>query len=476
MPRLAYASTASAAQRSQTEPEPTAAAIPTPADSNTGGSPLPIHPQHPGKAATASLPVADALLTSDGQVDVAALTIPAVVADPLLKVVKPTASDIRDSELMFRTVWNDLLEKYGEEQLAFPKNIMWLAGAPGAGKGAMTPLIMDYRDITARPVEVGALLTSVEALAMKAAGKLVGDRQVIELLFETLLKPEYQSGVLVDGFPRTKEQAECIKLLYDQMNVLRRKYAQTALYHKFHRPIFHITVLYIDKDESIRRQLRRGKLAQIHNDVVAATGVGELKPVRETDLISSLAEERYRIFKQQVYESLKYVKEKFHFHFINAEGAPTEVQARILKELRYQSSMELGDETFERLRKIPLASEIILNARYELVRRLDNYKARYADLFDAVIAVIMSEFLHIVRRQALSGRAIIRSNNTVFNEKIAVDMALDLLTERGYTVVLDIKKKQQPARVDPATGDIQLREVRVFEFQIDFARPSIRRG
>ena len=352
---------------------------------------------------------------------------------------------------------------------------MWLAGAPGAGKGAMTPLIMDYRDITARPVEVGALLTSPEALAMKAAGKLVGDRQVIELLFEALLRPEYQSGVLVDGFPRTKEQAECIKLLYDQMNILRRKYAQTALYHQFHRPIFHITVLYIDKDESIRRQLRRGKLAQIHNDVVAATGVGELKPVRETDLSAALAEERYRVFKQQVYASLQYVKEKFHFHFINAEGGPAEVQERILKELRYQSSMELADETFERLRRIPLASEVILNARYELVRRLDNYKARYSDLFDQVIAVIMAEFIHIIRRQALSGRAIIRSSHAVFNEKIAVDMALDLLTERGYTTVLDIKKKKQPAMVD-GSGNIIMKEVRVFEFQIEFARPSIRRG
>ena len=438
------------------------------------------------------------------------MTITATQADPLLKVVKPNSvnrhahlpstrlsphrnphspltspasspsvccvqSEIRDSELMFRTVWNNLLEKYGEEQLSFPKNILWLAGAPGAGKGAMTPLIMEHRDITARPVEVGALLTSPEALAMKAAGKLVGDRQVIELLFETLLKPEYQSGVLVDGFPRTKEQAECIKSLFDQMGLLYRKYSQTAHYHKFHRPIFHITVLYIDKDESVRRQLRRGKLAQIHNDVVAATGIGEMKPVRETDLNPALAEERYRVFKQQVYESLKYVKDKFHFHFVSAEGGPTEVQERILKELRYQSSMELSDDTFERLRRIPLASEVILNARYELVRRLDNYKARYSDLFDQVIAVIQNEFMHIIKRQALSGRAIIRSNNATFNEKVAVDMALDLLTERGYTVVLDVRKEKQPSRVE-ANGDIVMREVRVFEFQIEFARPSIRRG
>ncbi len=151
------------------------------------------------------------------------------------------------------------------------------------------------------------------------------------------------------------------------------------------------------------------------------------------------------------------------------------MQERILKELRYQSSMELSDDTFERLRRIPLASEVILNARYELVRRLDNYKARYSDLFDQVIAVIQNEFMHIIKRQALSGRAIIRSNNVTFNEKVAVDMALDLLTERGYTVVLDVRKEKQPSRWEE-NGDIVMREVRVFEFQIEFARPSIRRG
>ncbi len=31
---------------------------------------------------------------------------------------------------------------------------------------------------------------------------LVGDAQVVELLLEQLLKKEYSTGVLVDGFPR----------------------------------------------------------------------------------------------------------------------------------------------------------------------------------------------------------------------------------------------------------------------------------
>ncbi len=39
--------------------------------------------------------------------------------------------------------------------------------------------------------------------------------------------------------------------------------------------------------------------------------------------------------------------------------------------------------------------------------------------------------MHIIRRQALSGRAIIRSQNAIFSEHGAIDMALDLLSERG---------------------------------------------
>ena len=41
--------------------------------------------------------------------------------------------------------------------------------------------------------------------------------------------------------------------------------------------------------------------------------------MRETDLSPSLAAERYRQFKEQVYESLKLVKSSFHFHFINGQ-------------------------------------------------------------------------------------------------------------------------------------------------------------
>ena len=79
-------------------------------------------------------------------------------------------------------------------------------GAPGGGKGTNTPFIAKARDITAPPIVVSSLLTSPQAIAIKNAGKMVGDREVIGLLFDELLKPLYYEGVIIDGFPRTKVQ------------------------------------------------------------------------------------------------------------------------------------------------------------------------------------------------------------------------------------------------------------------------------
>ena len=53
--------------------------------------------------------------------------------------------ELRDATDIFTSVWSELGEKYGRENLRFPKEIMWLGGAPGAGKGTNTPFIMRTR-------------------------------------------------------------------------------------------------------------------------------------------------------------------------------------------------------------------------------------------------------------------------------------------------------------------------------------------
>ena len=50
--------------------------------------------------------------------------------------------EIKDAQLIFNAVWNDLEEEFGVENLRFPKEIILLGGAPGAGKGTNTEFIM----------------------------------------------------------------------------------------------------------------------------------------------------------------------------------------------------------------------------------------------------------------------------------------------------------------------------------------------
>lgn len=152
------------------------------------------------------------------------------------------------------------------------------------------------------------------------------------------------------------------------------------------------------------------------------------------------------------------------------------MQQRILNELQYQSSLELNDDTFEQIRSVPLASEVIQHARSELVKRLDDYEARDSKLFNKIINILQTDFVHIIRRQALSGAAVIRSSDAVFDEQHAIDITLDILAERGYIVILDVQKRNQAVKLDLQTGQIIYKEYRVFEFQIHFAKPSIRRG
>lgn len=252
---------------------------------------------------------------------------------------KLTDLEIKDAQLIFRSVWERLERDYGRENLRFPKEIILLGGAPGAGKGTNTTFIKQTRGLTCQPIVVSALLDSPEARRLKDNGNMVGDREVVSLLLRELLRPEYRDGAILDGFPRTKVQVECLTLLVDEMHALRREFYQTPLSIYFRQPTIHIMVLFVDEKESISRQLKRGLATRAHNEEVARTGIGEPLKDRATDHDMALAQRRYRVFKEQTWEALQSLKETFHYHFINAQGPIEEVERNILHELEYQSTL-----------------------------------------------------------------------------------------------------------------------------------------
>lgn len=384
--------------------------------------------------------------------------------------------EVKDVRVIFRPIWEDLQEDVGYENLRFPKEIILLGGAPGAGKGTHTRFIMAARGLTCPPIVISNLLTTPAAEKIKAQGAMVGDKEVIGLLLRKLLEPEYRDGVVLDGFPRTQVQVECLKLLVDNINQLHNEYASTPLAIHFRRPTIHAMVLFVSEDTSIARQLNRGREITEHNRKVTETGIGKLIEQRTTDMSEETVRRRYRVFKEQTWEALTSLKQLYHYHFVNAEGPIQEVEENILKELQYQSSLELDPRTFERLRTLPLSDEITLHARQELVRRLDGYELEHTELLKRVVGLIKTKFMPIIQRHALSGRAHVNSEDPIFDDPMAISMLIDIFSERGFHAVVDKHIREVPDRVDLETGLIHSRTKIIYRIQIHFKGSKIRRG
>jgi adenylate kinase len=389
--------------------------------------------------------------------------------DPAPRATPPTADlEIKDAQLIFSAVWADLLERHAGE-VRFPDEFIWLGGAPGAGKGTNTPFIARARDITAPPVVISNLLTAPEAVALKNAGQMVGDREVIALLLEELLDPRYRDGVIVDGFPRTKVQVEFLKLFYHAMLGLAPEGAAG-------KPMFRIALLFVTEEVSVERQLKRGGEIREHNRQVRESGVGKLLEERVTDLDPDLCRKRYKAFKDTTFDALQSLRQIFHFHFIDAEGDLPEVQRNIVREFTYQSSLELSPEVFGLIQEIPVATQLARHARQELVRRLEGYERESPDLFRQVVRLIESKLMPIVHAHAMSGHAQINSEEILLDDPVALRMVIDVFSERGYHATVDIHRVEVPARVNPETWEIVCRTKKVFCIEIRYPPSDIRRG
>ncbi len=89
-----------------------------------------------------------------------------------------------------------------------------LFGSPGSGKGTQSKYVVRWLgipqistgDMLREHVRLGTPVGKVVEARMKA-GALVPDRLVNELVFDRIRKPDCQGGYILDGYPRTPEQA-----------------------------------------------------------------------------------------------------------------------------------------------------------------------------------------------------------------------------------------------------------------------------
>jgi adenylate kinase len=94
---------------------------------------------------------------------------------------------------------------------------MILVGPPGAGKGTQAARLVERfmiphissGDMLRAAVKEGTKL-GLEADGFMKAGKLVPDEVVIGMILERITKPDCNHGFMLDGFPRTRPQAEAL--------------------------------------------------------------------------------------------------------------------------------------------------------------------------------------------------------------------------------------------------------------------------
>jgi adenylate kinase len=125
---------------------------------------------------------------------------------------------------------------------------------------------------------------------------------------------------------------------------------------------------------------------------------------------------------------------------------------------------------------VPVANEIVVHARQELVKRLDSYEFGQPELFARVVDFIRKKILPIVQRHAISGAALVNTEEPLLEDVTALAMLIDIFSERGFHAVVDLHKIEVPEKFDVETGQITCRVKRVYRIQIRFQGSEIRRG
>lgn len=100
-----------------------------------------------------------------------------------------------------------------------------LIGAPGAGKGTQARLLQSKLGIPQistgdmfREIQNADTPLAKEIKAILAAGKLVPDDITFEMVKERTSRPDCKGTYILDGFPRTPQQAEMLERLSDEQN------------------------------------------------------------------------------------------------------------------------------------------------------------------------------------------------------------------------------------------------------------------
>ena len=208
-----------------------------------------------------------------------------------------------------------------------------LLGAPGSGKGTQAKKLMADKNIP--QISTGDMLREAVAAGTRfgerakeimEAGQLVSDDIMLGIISERLAKPDAADGFILDGFPRTRQQAGDLDQLLDQLGV----------------PLDAAVLMDVDFDILMKRLTGRrtcsltGKLLNIYfspqEELDECTNAGGELIQREDDNEETIAH-RLDVYRQQTEPLVSFYRKRNKLKVIEAEGSIDEVYERFLQAL-----------------------------------------------------------------------------------------------------------------------------------------------
>lgn len=123
-----------------------------------------------------------------------------------------------------------------------------ILGAPGSGKGTQMQLLSNYYRIP--PISVGDMLRKKIITNQKSKkyiqtrinnGKLLSDKMIIDLIKKRTEKADCNNGFILDGFPRTIQQAKILKNNFFAINyILYLKLSEKKIFERIIGRMIHI--------------------------------------------------------------------------------------------------------------------------------------------------------------------------------------------------------------------------------------------
>jgi adenylate kinase len=205
-----------------------------------------------------------------------------------------------------------------------------LLGAPGSGKGTQAKRLEADRNIP--QISTGDMLRAAVAAGTRfgqqagdimEAGQLVSDDIMLGIISERLAEPDAQEGFILDGFPRTENQALDLEDLLDQLG----------------KPLDAAVLMEVDFDILLKRLTGRrtcsltGKLLNIYfssrEELDACTNSGGELIQRDDDNEETI-KSRLDVYRRQTEPLVDYYRSREKLKIVDADGSIDDVYERLL--------------------------------------------------------------------------------------------------------------------------------------------------